>query len=133
MLRSKFVKFLMSILKRQVISSSVFVSFFIVMTHNSSVNFTLIHFLLWTKRYYESLNFETFKGSGENLPNSPCHFPNHKSYFLPILHHSSRHERQLFCNFLAQTLYTLVRRSPLKCKFFRLSSARVKIRQIQYT
>ena len=43
----KFVKFLMSILKRQVSSSSIFVSFSIGMTHNSSVNFRLIHFLLW--------------------------------------------------------------------------------------
>ena len=48
MLVSKFVKFLMSILKRrQVNSSSNFASFFIVTTHNSSVNFKLIYFLLW--------------------------------------------------------------------------------------
>ena len=38
---SKFIKFLMSILKRQVNSSSNFASFFIVMTHSSSVNFKL--------------------------------------------------------------------------------------------
>ena len=34
--------------------------------------------------------------------------------------------------FLAQTLYTLFKRSPLKCKFLRFSSARVKIRQIPH-
>ena len=34
--------------------------------------------------------------------------------------------------FLAQTLYTLFKRSPLKCKFFRFSSARVKICQIPH-
>ena len=44
---SKFVKFFMSILKRQVNSSSNFASFFIVVTHNSSVAFKLILFLLW--------------------------------------------------------------------------------------
>ena len=38
-LKSKFLKFLMSILKRQVNSSSDFSSFFNVVTHNYSVNF----------------------------------------------------------------------------------------------
>ena len=87
MLESKFVKFL-SILKWQVSSSSNFASFFIAMTCNSSVNFKLIHFLLWTKGSHQSPNFDTFKCSGENLPNS-CHFPSNKSVFLQILHHSS--------------------------------------------
>ena len=57
MLGSKFVKFLMSILKRQFSSSSIFASFFIVITHNSSVNFKLIHFLLRTKGSHQSSNF----------------------------------------------------------------------------
>ena len=64
-------------------------SFFIVMTHNYSVNFKLIHFLLWTKGSHQSPNFDTFKCSGENFPNSSCHFSNHKSVFFQILHHSS--------------------------------------------
>ena len=34
--------------------------------------------------------------------------------------------------FLAQTLYTLFKRSPLKCKLSRFSSARVKMRQIPH-
>ena len=38
----KFVKFFMSILNWQVNSSSAFASFFIVMTHNSPLNFKLI-------------------------------------------------------------------------------------------
>ena len=66
-----------------------FASFFIVMTHNYSVNFKLIYFLLWIKGSYRSSNFETFKCSGENLPCSSCHFPNHKSIFLQIFHQSS--------------------------------------------
>ena len=88
MIGSNFVKFLMSILKRQVNSSSIFLSFFIVMTHKSPVNFKLIHFLLWTKGSHESPNFDTFQCSGENFPNSSCHFPNHKLVFFQILHHS---------------------------------------------
>ena len=88
-LGSKFVKFLMSILKRQVNSSSTFASFFIAMTHNFYVNFKLKHFLLWIKRSHQSPNFETFKSSGENLLYFSCHFPNHKLVFIQILHHSS--------------------------------------------
>ena len=63
--------------------------FFIAMTHNSSVNFRLIQFLLWTKGFHQSPNFDTFKCSDENLPNFSCHFSNHNSIFLQILHHSS--------------------------------------------
>ena len=57
-------------------------SFFIVMTQNSSVNFKLIHFLLWTKKSHQSPNFDTFKCSGENLPKSSSHFSNHTSFFF---------------------------------------------------
>ena len=88
-LESKFVKFLMSVLKWQVNSSSNFALFFIVMTHNSTVNFKLIHFLLWTKGSHQSPNFDTFKCSGENLPNFSCLFSNHWSVFLQNLHNSS--------------------------------------------
>ena len=130
MLRSKFVKFLMSIFKRQVSSSSIFVSFFIVMTHNPSVIFQVIHFLLWAKGSHQSSNFDTFECSGENLPNSSCHFPSNKSVFLHILHHCSLSWKITPLYFLAQTIYTLLKRSPLKWKFLRLSSAQVKICQI---
>ena len=86
---SKFFKFLMSVLKWQVDSSSNFASFLIVMTYNSSVNFKLMHFLLWTKVSHQGPNFDTFKSPGENLPNFSCHFSNLKSVFLRILHRSS--------------------------------------------
>ena len=42
------------------------------------------------------------------------------------------HERFLVCSFLAQTIYTLLNRSPLKGKSLRISSARVRICQIPY-
>ena len=87
MLGSKFIKFLMSILKWQVNSSSNFASFFIVMTYNSSADFKLILFLLWIKGS-QSPNF-TNECSGKSLPNSSCPFPNHKSVFLQILHQPS--------------------------------------------
>ena len=61
----------------------------IVMTHNLSVNFKLIHFLLWTKGSHQSPNFDTFECSGENFLNSSCHFSNLNSVVLQILHHFS--------------------------------------------
>ena len=76
MLESKFIKFLMSILKRQVNSSSMFLLFFSVITYNSFVIFELMRFLLWTKGSYQSPNFYTSKCFGENLPNSSSYFPN---------------------------------------------------------
>ena len=51
----------MSISKRQVISSSNFASFFIVLMNNSSVNFNLIYFLLWIKGSHQRPNFKTFE------------------------------------------------------------------------
>ena len=77
-------------------------------THNSSVNFKLILFLL----SYQSSNFETFKCSGETLPYSSCHFSNHKSFFLQSLHHPSESWK----------------RNKWKCKFWcRLSSADFRV------
>ena len=45
-------------------------------------------FNFWTKESHQSLYFETFKCSGEHLPNFTCYFPNHKLVFLQILNHS---------------------------------------------
>ena len=59
------------------------------MTHNSSINFRVIHFRLWAKGSHQSSNFDTFECSSVNLSNSSCHFPSNKSVFLKILHHSS--------------------------------------------
>ena len=42
------------------------------------------------------------------------------------------HERQLLYNVLAQTIYTLLKRSPFKWKFWRLTSAQVKLCQISF-
>ena len=122
----------MSVLKWKVNSSSNFALFFIVMTHNSSVNFKVIHFLLWAKGPHQSSNFDTFECSGENLPHSSCHFSSNKSVFLQILHHSMSMKDNSSLLFLVQTIYTLLKRSLLKLKFLRLSSAQVKICQISY-
>ena len=123
----------MSILKQPVNSSSKVASFFIDMTHNCYFNFKLTNFLLWIKGSYESLNFETFECSGENLPNFSWHFPNYKSVFLQILHHSSVLSKvtRLYL-FSSSIKYTLIKRSLLKYKFWTFSSAQVKICQIPH-
>ena len=116
MFGSKPVKFLKSILNRQVSSFSIFVSFFIVMKHNLSVNFRLIHFLLWTIGS-QSSNFDTFKCSGENLPNS-CHFPSNKSVFLQILHHSSMSCKITPLYFFSSNNIYFDHKEPIKVKIF---------------
>ena len=60
---SKLVKLILSILNWQVNSSSNLVSFCIVMTQNSPVNFELINFLLWIKGSHQSPNFQTFESA----------------------------------------------------------------------
>ena len=89
-----------------------------------------MHFQLWTKGSHENTSFDTFKCSDENLSNSSCHFPNHKSVFLQILHDSSVSWNILLWTFLGQRLYTLHKRDQSNCKFFRLFSAQIKINQI---
>ena len=66
-----------------------------------------------------------------------CQFWNNKSIPLQILSKFCVslhfHERYVLYTFLAQTMYTLLKRSPLKWKFLRISSsAQVKIYQIFY-
>ena len=88
MLGSKFVKCLANFkMTSQFLLN--FASFFMIMIDNSSVNFKLIIFILWNKESHKSPTFETFKCSGENFSYSSCHFPNHKSVILQILHHPS--------------------------------------------
>ena len=118
MLRSKFGKFLMSILKWQVNSSPNFASFFIVKTHNSSISFRLTHFLLWIKGSHQCPNFETFECSGKNLPNSSCHFPNHKSVFFQILHHSLMSWMITPLYFFGSNIIYFGQKEPIKVQIF---------------
>ena len=124
-LGSNFVKF-MSVLKWKVSSSSIFVSFFIAMTHNTSVNFKVIPFLLWTKGSHQSPNFNTFKCSGENLPNFSSLFSNHKSVFLQNLHISSVSWKITPLYFCSSNNIYFGHKEPIKKIFLDFSSARVK-------
>ena len=89
-----------------------------------------MHFLLWTKWSHQIPNFDTSKCSGKNLPNSPCHFRNHKWVFFLILNYCSMSRKISPLYFLGQTLYALKKRDQSKCTFFRLLSVHIKIHQI---
>ena len=90
MLRSKFVKLLTSILKRQVNSSPNFVSLFSFMKYKSSVLFFSSNNLYFAQKEPIKIKiFETFKCSGQNSSNSLCQLWNDKSVLLQILHNSS--------------------------------------------
>ena len=84
------------------------------MTYNSSVNFKLIPFLLLTKRSHQSPNFDTFKCSGENLPNASSHFPKHKSVFLQILYHSSESWKITPKYFFRSNVIYFAQKEPVK-------------------
>ena len=73
-----------------------------------------MHFLLWTKGSRESANFDTFKCSDENLPNSSCYFPNHKSVFLQILHDSSVSWKITPLHFFRSKVIYFARKGPIK-------------------
>ena len=88
------------------------------MTHNSTVNLKLIHFLLWAKGSYQSSNFDTFECSGENLQNSSCHFPSNKSVFFQILHHSSMSWKIASLYFFSSNNIYFAQKEPIKMKIF---------------
>ena len=93
---------------------------FFVITHNSAVSFKLIHFLLCIKGFNDGPNFENFKCSGENLPNSSCHFPNHKSVFLQILHHTLVSWNIAPLYFFSSNIIYFGQKQPIKVQIFEI-------------
>ena len=75
---------------------------------------------------------ETDQCSGQNLSNFLCLFEPTSPFLAKFCIPLHFPERLFVCTFLAQTLCTLLKRSPLKWKCLRLSSVRVKFRQIPY-
>ena len=122
----------MSILEWQVNSISNFASFFIVLTHNSPQIFKLIHFLLCIKGSNESPNFENFLALVKI-----CQIPHVVSQTTSQLSFKFLHQTLLSWNkaplypFRSNIIY-FGQKQPIKCKFLRLSSSRVKIHQILY-
>ena len=92
--------------------------FFIVMTHNFPVNFKLIPFQLWTKESHQSPSFETFKCSGENLPNSTCHFWKDKSALLQINYQSWLSSNITLLYFLGPSIIYFGQKQLIKVQTF---------------
>ena len=121
----------MSVLKWKVNFPTNFALLFIVMTHNSSVKFKFIPFLLSTKGSHQSSNFDNFKCSGENLPNFSCLFSNYWSVFLQNLHNSSvswKITPLYFCS--SNNIYFGHKESIKQKKFLDFLSAWVKICEV---
>ena len=102
---------------------------YMVMIHNSSVNSKLIHFLLWIKGSHQSPILQFFKCSGRNLLYSSCHFPNHKSIFLQILHHSSVSWKVTPLYFFSSKFIYFAQKEHIRVKLLRLLSTRANIHQ----
>ena len=67
---------------------------------------------------YQSPNCDTFKCSGENLPNFSSYFPSNKSVFLQILHHCSVSWKITpLCIFCSNNIW-FPQKEPIKVKFF---------------
>ena len=121
----------MSVLKWKVDSSSNFALFFTVITHNYSVNFKVILFLIWTKGSHQSSNFDTVKCSGENTPNFSCLFSNHWPVFLQNLHNSSLSWKITPLYFCSSNNMYFEHKEPIKTKKkLDFSRARVKICEV---
>ena len=105
-------------MKRQVSSSSEFSLFFSVITHNSSVNFSLMHFLLCAKgsnqRPILTLPSVMMKICAKVLMS----FPNHKPVFLQILHDSSVSWKITHLYFFSSKVIYFARKGPIKVQIF---------------
>ena len=121
LLESKFVKFLMSILKRQVNSSLDFSSFFSAIIHNSSVSFKFMFFsfghstldkrISWKYKFWP---FQVFSWKFVKF----AYFPNDKSVFLQILRDSSiLWKLTPLYSFRSNAIY-FARKWPIKLTFF---------------
>ena len=128
--RFKIFQIVVSILKRQVNSLSNFASLFIVMIHNFSVNFKLMHFLLWMKVSHQGSIFWTFECSGKSLPNSRCLFPIHQLVYFQILHQSSVSWNITPQYFFRSKIIYFAQKRPIRIEILRIASAQVKIWQI---
>ena len=86
MLWWQFANFIMSFLEAQVRFPSNFVSILNAIKHNSSVLLSSNIIYFGQKQPLKVQIIEIFQCSGENMPNSSCHFSNRKTVFLQVLH-----------------------------------------------
>ena len=73
--------------------------------------------MLYTKKSHQSTIFHTFECSNESSPNYSCPFWNQKYRVFKSYFTVQCHERIPHLYFLAQTIYTLNKKSPSKWNF----------------
>ena len=128
--KSKFIKFVMSLLKPRVSCSSNFASLFRVIRDNSSVLFHLNLYMLWTNGAHQSANFQTSDHSHENnqIPyiifQAMCKV-SFKFWFLLNL------ILLIPPNFLVETS-CFQQKEPIKVQYFGLFNALMKVHPISH-
>ena len=123
----------MPILKGQVASSPIFVSFFSFIKDYSSVLFLAQTIYTLLKRSPLKWTFLRFWSARLKFCQIPYANFETTTHFLSKLCISFQlHERLFLCSFLTQTIYTLLKRSLFKWKFLRFWSVRVKFSRIPY-
>ena len=94
--------------------------------------FSSINICFGQKENIKVKTFEALNCSGQHLSDSLCNFEMTSWFLSKFCIPIQFHERQVLCTFLAQTMYTFLKRSSLKWTFLRLSNAQVRICQIPY-
>ena len=84
------------------------------MTHNSTVNLKLIHFLLWTKDLIKVPILTLLSAQVKICKIPHVIFQATSQFFFKFCITLQCHERKVLRTFLAQTIYTLLKRSQLK-------------------
>ena len=87
------------------------------MRHNSSVSFHLKLYMLWTTQTCQSVSFRLATTFMKMNQSPYVIFQTTSQFFFKYCIARQCHDIILVSNFLAQTLYTLVKRSPLNTNF----------------
>ena len=127
-LRSKFVKYLMSILKQQVNSSLNVVSLFSFMKDNFYGVFSSSNIYFAQKESIKMKDFRDFRVLRSKFVKFlACQLWNDKSIPLQILRHSSLSRQITPLGILSSYFFNFGLKDPIKISILRLSSALVKM------
>ena len=74
--------------------------------------------------------FKIFECSGENLPKSSCHFPNHKEVFHQILHDSPVSWKITPQYLFRSKIFYFAQKGPIKMQILETFEALIKIQEV---
>ena len=99
------------------------------MKHSFSVNFNLSYTFCFGLK--DLIKVPLWRlSSGENLPYSSCHFPNHKLVFLQILYHCSVSWKITPLHFFSSNVIYLAQKEPIKVEILTISSVQITFHKI---